>query len=160
MQGLIKINNNQYYSRIQERLQCSDAVARTAYIDKLTTKRIFKTVAEAEIRMLDESGLWKDGYMVELRRGGSRIGGLEIYHFLFIELEGAYSDSQKTALLQNKTEFINAWDEQSQLVARSLYRFPYWDYLAADEIAKVRDPLMKFQPLVHRVFSMRDFEVV
>lgn len=161
MQALIKVNDNQYYGRIQERLQCSDAVARQAYIDKLTDKRIFKTVAEAEARMLDESGLWGDGYLVEVRHSGRRPpGGLEVYRLLFITLEGVYSDAQQVALLQNKTEFENVWDEQPKLLARSLYRLPYWDYLTVEELSKVRDPGIKFQPLASRAFSLNDFELV
>lgn len=157
---LIKINDNKRYGRTQQRLGCSDVEAGEVYVQKLLRKRLVPNLAEARRKLADESGLWKDGYVVEARGVSRGWGRLEPYAFLFIRLAASYAPEKILPIIAPKYEQHFAWEERPRFLARAKYRFPYWDYLTNKETALVRDPLSKSQPLLNEVFYIDDLELV
>lgn len=164
MHLLVKIGNNKMYGRIQQRLGCSDEEARALYIQKLLRKRVVNSLQEAEAKANDEGGLWKDGYVGEVRESWRKWGRREPYEILFIKLASSYREDQLRALICPKFATVTGLSvdprDEPPMLARSMYRFPYWDHLTAEHTALVRDPMSNFQPLKNVVFYLDDLELV
>jgi hypothetical protein len=157
MQALIKVGDNLAEGVLVERHGLSPSAAIDRFKYELLRRRLVLTAAEAEVRYTELQGrLWLDGDVVETRDVWRKPAGEELRVFLFINIPGLPDPT----LAASRYSRENIWDDKSlwETLGRSSYRFRYWDYLTSEQLAKVRNQSIVYQPFLYRYFAVAQLE--